>query len=115
MMRISQRRREEGRWRILQILEAGRPVGCNEAVIQRVLESVRLHYSVAELREELIVMQKLGLVEIEQQDGEVWAIDQQDVEDGEVWAARLSFKGIATVELSMTPPACVARPRGEPR
>ena len=92
----------------MQILEAGRQVGCNEAVIQRVLKSVRLYYSVAELREELGVMQKLGLVEIED---DIWAAKQQD---GEVWA-KLSLKGIATVEYSMPPPAGVAHPRREPR
>ena len=111
MTRISQRRREEGRWRILQILEAGRPVGCNEEIIRRVLESVRLHYSVAELREELSVMQRLDLIEVEQEHG----LDLLVEVEGDVWAAKLSLKGIAVVEYSMPPPSGVARPRREPR
>jgi len=38
---LEQKEREEARWRILRVLDAGRPVGVNESILWRVLHDVK--------------------------------------------------------------------------
>lgn len=95
-----QLRRENARWTLLRIFEAGRPIGANEGMILRVLSDIGMRYSVAALRSELIYLQGLGLIDIDQQ-------------DGETWAAKLTANGIRVVEYSTAAPAGIARPQGD--
>lgn len=96
---IEQKRREVARWAILRILDAGRPIGVNGAVILRVLAGQRLLHSAAEVRREFSYLRDRGLIEIE------------DEESEEACAGRLTSAGVNVVEYSAPAPAGVARPR----
>lgn len=39
---LEQKQREEARWRILRVLDAGRPIAVSENIVWRVLNDVRL-------------------------------------------------------------------------
>ncbi len=97
-MDLEQKQREDARWRILRILDSGRPVGVNEDVIARVLRDVKLPLTMQGLRRELTYLQGLGLAEIEDQ-------------ETETWAAKLTARGVDVVEYTVTAPAGIARPR----
>jgi hypothetical protein len=92
-MEIKQLRREDARWKILRIIDAGRPIGVNESIIRRVLAETSLPFSKAELRRELDYIRGLGLVEI----------------DGD-WFAKATVAGVAVVEYTAAAPAGITRP-----
>jgi predicted transcriptional regulator len=95
---VSKLRRERGRWIVLRILQASRPIGTRECIISRILTATGLPYSTAELRRELAWMRAAGLVEIiEEEDG--------------AWAVRMTRDGIDIAEYSVPPPAGIRRPQ----
>ncbi len=96
-MDISQKRREEARWIILRILDAGRPIGLSETIVARVLADTKLDATGEAVRRELDYLRGLGLVEV------------SDLDDG-MWHARLTPDGIAVVEYTVDVPAGIAGP-----
>jgi hypothetical protein len=96
-MDLEQKQREDARWRILRILDSGRPVGVNEDVIARVLREVRLPLTMQGVRRELSYLRDSGLAEL-------------DGEEGETWAARLTALGVDVVEYTVAAPPGIARP-----
>ena len=97
-MSIEQKNREEARWRILRVLDAGRPIAVLETIIWRVLADIKLSLSLMAVRRELSYLRDLGLVEI-------------DGEDADTWYAKLTAAGVDVVEYTAPAPAGVARPR----
>jgi hypothetical protein len=94
---LQQKQREEARWRILRILDAGRPFACNETIIWRTLHDVKLPFTLTEVRRELAYLRDLVLVEI---------LDEKSV----LWAAKLTAKGVDVVEYTIDAPPGIARP-----
>jgi hypothetical protein len=97
-MDLNQKQREEARWRILRILDAGRPIGVSESIILRVLDDVRLPMGPTGVRRELDYLRDLGLADIEE-------------EDGEGWIGKLTASGVDLVEYTVQAPPGVARPK----
>ena len=95
---LEQKQREEARWRILRVVDAGRPSVVSEQIIWRVLADIKLAFSLNAVRRELSYLADLGLVELEGQ------------ERG-TWFARLTAHGVDVVEYNQTAPAGIARPR----
>lgn len=95
---LEQKQREEARWRILRVVDAGRPIPVSEQVIWRVLADIKLAFSLNQLRRELAYLRDLSLVELEG-------------EDSETWFAKLTARGVDVVEYNARCPAGVARPR----
>jgi hypothetical protein len=97
-MDLEQKQREEARWRILRVLDAGRPIAVSENIIWRVLHDIRLPMSMSSVRREIDYLRNLGLAEI-------------DGEESETWFAKLTADGVDVVEYTKSAPAGVARPR----
>ena len=95
---IEQKQREEARWRILRVLDAGRPIAVSENIIWRVLHDVRLPLSISSVRRELDYLRNLGLNQIEG-------------EDTGTWFGKLTALGVDVVEYTVEAPLGVARPR----
>jgi hypothetical protein len=95
---LEQRQREEARWRILRVVDAGRPIPVTEQIIWRVLTDIKLSFSLNQLRRELSYLRDLALIEIEG-------------EGGENWFAKLTAVGVDVVEYTAQSPAGIARPR----
>ena len=95
---LEQRQREEARWRILRVVDAGRPVAVCEQIIWRVLTDIKLALSLNQVRRELTYLHDLGLLELEG-------------EDTDIWFAKLTAQGVDVVEYTVKSPAGVARPR----
>lgn len=95
---LEQKQREEARWRILRVLDAGRPIGVSENIVWRVLGDIKLRLSPNAVRRELAYLRDLGLVKIED-------------EDSDVWFAELTAEGVDVVEYTVNAPPGVARPR----
>ena len=95
-MEIERMQREDARWKMLRVIDAGRPVGVNEGIMRRVLSDLKLPSSQAELRRELTYLRDLELVEIGEANGE--------------WYAMATAAGVAVVEYTAPAPAGIARP-----
>ncbi len=95
---LEQKRREEARWRMLRVVDAGRPIAVSEQIIWRVLADIKLALSLNSVRRELAYLRDLGLLEL-------------DGEDSETWFAKLTASGVDVVEYNFPAPAGVARPR----
>ncbi|MGB9382620.1 hypothetical protein [Candidatus Binatus sp.] len=95
---IEQKNREEARWRMLRVVDAGRPIAVSEQIIWRVLADIKLSLSLNTVRRELAYLRDLGLLELEG-------------ESGETWFAKLTASGVDVVEYNFPSPAGVARPR----
>jgi len=95
---LEQKNREEARWRILRVVDAGRPIAVSEQIIWRVLADIRLSLSLNAVRRELAYLRDLGLLELEG-------------EGDETWFAKLTASGVDVVEYNFPSPAGVARPR----
>ncbi|HLW71363.1 MAG TPA: hypothetical protein VKS22_12160 [Candidatus Binataceae bacterium] len=100
-MEIEQARREGARWGILRILDAGRPMGVNDAVILRVLIDEKLITAARDLKRELDYLNGLDLIQIEHD------------RHGKTVAARLTAAGVEVVEYTAAAPAGIARPHRE--
>lgn len=97
-MDLEQKQREEARWRILRVLDAGRPIAVSENIVWRVLHDIRLPMSMSGVRREIDYLRNLGLIEIEG-------------EESQTWFAKLTAHGVDVVEYTQSAPAGVARPR----
>ena len=95
---LEQKQREEARWRILRVVDAGRPSVVSEQIIWRVLIDIKLPFSLNAVRRELSYLADLDLIELEGQ-------------DTGTWFARLTARGVDMVEYNQAAPAGVARPR----
>ncbi|HSZ22311.1 MAG TPA: hypothetical protein VK782_04185 [Candidatus Sulfotelmatobacter sp.] len=95
---LEQKNREEARWRMLRVVDAGRPIAVSEQIIWRVLADIKLSLSLNTVRRELAYLRDLGLLELEG-------------EGGETWFAKLTASGVDVVEYNFPSPAGVARPR----
>jgi DNA-binding transcriptional ArsR family regulator len=95
---LEQKNREEARWRILRVVDAGRPIAVSEQIIWRVLADIKLALSLNAVRRELAYLRDLGLLELEG-------------EGTETWFAKLTASGVDVVEYNFPSPAGVARPR----
>jgi hypothetical protein len=95
---LEQKQREEARWRILRVVDAGRPSVVSEQIIWRVLIDIKLPFSLNAVRRELSYLGDLDLIELEGQ-------------DTGTWFARLTARGVDMVEYNQAAPAGVARPR----
>jgi len=95
---LEQKNREEARWRMLRVVDAGRPIAVSEQIIWRVLADIKLSLSLNTVRRELAYLRDLGLLELEG-------------ETGETWFAKLTASGVDVVEYNYPSPAGVARPR----
>jgi len=95
---LEQKQREEARWRILRVVDAGRPSVVSEQIVWRVLIDIKLPFSLNAVRRELSYLADLDLLELEGQ-------------DTGTWFARLTARGVDTVEYNQAAPAGVARPR----
>lgn len=95
---LEQKQREEARWRILRVVDAGRPSVVSEQIIWRVLIDIKLPFSLNAVRRELSYLADLDLIELEGQ-------------DTGTWFARLTARGVDVVEYNQAAPAGVARPR----
>ena len=95
---LEQKNREEARWRMLRVVDAGRPIAVSEQIIWRVLADIKLSLSLNTVRRELAYLRDLGLLELEG-------------EGTETWFARLTASGVDVVEYNFPSPAGVARPR----
>lgn len=99
MQSIFERARTGGaRWRILVVLEAGRPTNVNEDLIRICLDEANVPVSPQEVRRELDYLRDSGLVELHG-------------EDSEYWSAALTAKGLEVVEYRVPNPPGVDRPR----
>lgn len=92
--------RAEVRWRILRILDSGRPTPCAETLIYRVLDDVHLATSPQQLRRELDYLRDKSLVVLH-------------TENRATWLAELTAEGVDVVEYSIPAPAGIARPSRE--
>jgi DNA-binding transcriptional ArsR family regulator len=95
---LEQKKREEARWRILRVIDAGRPIAVSEQIIWRVLLDIKLGLSLNAVRRELAYLRDHGLVELEG-------------EGTETWFGKLTGNGVDVVEYNFPSPAGVARPR----
>jgi hypothetical protein len=95
---LEQKNREEARWRMLRVVDAGRPIAVSEQIIWRVLADIKLSLSLNTVRRELAYLRDLGLLELEG-------------ENSETWFAKLTASGVDVVEYNFPSPAGVARPR----
>ena len=95
---LEQRKREEARWRMLRVVDAGRPIAVSEQIIWRVLADIKLPLSLIAVRRELAYLRDLGLLELEG-------------ESDETWFAKLTASGVDVVEYTFPSQAGVARPR----
>ena len=67
---LEQKNREEARWRMLRVVDAGRPIAVSEQIIWRVLADIKLSLSLNTVRRELAYLRDLGLLELEGEGGE---------------------------------------------
>lgn len=51
-MEIEQLQREDARWKMLRVIDAGRPIGVNESIVHRILSDLELRFTRVELRRE---------------------------------------------------------------
>ena len=102
MLELTRIQREIARRRILQILQAGQPVGVNLAVIELALSDAKLKLDTTQLRVELDYLEEKGLLKIER--GRYFG-------ENEI-AARLTPAGVDVVEGAVDCPAGIARGDG---
>jgi hypothetical protein len=94
---LERAQREEARWRILRVLDIGRPRGLAETVIWRTLNDIELPITPHGVRRELHYLRDRGLVTIAG-------------EDAETLIAGLTREGIDVVEYAVACQSGIARP-----
>lgn len=95
---IEKARREETRWRILKVLDAGRPLSMPETLILRTLHDVSMPVTPHALRRELDYLEDRKLVTI-------------TGKDGPTWQAELTHYGVDIVEYTTECFPGIARPK----
>ncbi len=96
---LEQKRREAARWRILRAIDAGRPIAVSEEIIWRVLNDVKIPFSMREVRREMEYLADRKLLIVEGGD------------DADVWFGKLTREGIDVVEYTVPVEPGIARPR----
>ena len=94
---LDQKRREEARWRILRVLDAGRPIGVSEHIVWECLNDAKIPFSINEVRRELDYLRERDLIELEG-------------EDSDTWYAKLNRHGVDVVEYTVPVEPGIARP-----
>jgi hypothetical protein len=89
--------REEIRWRVLAVLNAGRPKPVTESLVLRVLTDVSLPATPASLRKELDYLEARKLITIKD-------------ESAPVWMCELTHLGVDLVEYTVPCHPGIARP-----
>ena len=95
---LERAQREEARWRILRVLDAGRPQAVSETLILRTLQDISLPITPYGLRRELDYLRDRGLIILRG-------------EDEPTWLADLTRYGVDVVEYTQPCEAGIARPR----
>ena len=95
---IEKAQRESTRWRILCVLQAGRPLPVSEDIIARALEDASMRITPSLLRRELDYLQDRKLVTLHGL-------------DSPVWSAQLTHYGVDVVEYTVECFPGIARPR----
>lgn len=96
-MDLEKVQREEIRWRVLAVLNAGRPKPVPESLILRVLTDISLPATPTSLRRELDYLENRKLIEI---------ADQR----APVWMCELTHYGVDLVEYTVDCHPGIARP-----
>jgi len=94
---IERLHREEIRWRVLKVLDAGRPGNMPETMILRAVQDAALAATPSTLRRELGYLEDRMLVKITGR-------------DSMIWVAELSRTGVDVVEYTIDCQAGIARP-----
>jgi hypothetical protein len=94
---LERAQREQIRWRIMKVLDAGRPLPVSELVILQVLQDATLPISPNGLRRELDYLE----------DRKVAVLSGRN---GPVWSAELTHHGVDIVEYTVDCFAGIARP-----
>jgi hypothetical protein len=94
---LAQHQREVARWRILKILDAGRPSSVSEQLILMTLNDVEIRLTPHELRRELDYLSDRKLVTLKGG-------------DSPVWSAELTHYGVDIVEYTQDVFPGIARP-----
>jgi hypothetical protein len=94
---LEKAQREQTRWRMLKILDAGRPLPVSETVILQILQDAALPITPSMLRRELDYLADRRLVLITGQ-------------NSPVWAAELTRHGVDVVEYTVDCQPGIARP-----
>jgi hypothetical protein len=89
--------REAARWRILRILDAGRPLPVSESTILLALNDAKLALTQQELRRELDYLDDRKLLRLSDQ-------------DSFIWSAELTHYGVDVVEYTIACLPGIARP-----
>lgn len=69
---LERAQREEARWRVLAVLNAGRPQAVAETLILRVLTDIRLPMTPAQLRSEMQYLEQRKLISIDRSNATLW-------------------------------------------
>lgn len=98
-MDMEKAQREEGRWRILRTLDAGRPGKLSDTMLWRTLTDSELPLTLRDVKRELQFLEGLKLVKIDRREslGEM------------LWFAELTSEGIQVVEYAIPCRAGIAR------
>ncbi len=94
---LERARREEMRWRILRVLDAGRPSPLPETLILRALQDVAIPASPHGLRRELDYLEDRKLITLAKR-------------DSPTWVAELTHYGVDLVEYTVECFPGIARP-----
>ena len=90
---------EEARWRMLRVVDAGRPIAVSEQIIWRVLADIKLSLSLNTVRRELSDLRRPGSARTRR---------RRPARPGSRNSRR---SGVDVVEYNFPSPAGVARPR----
>lgn len=95
---LEKAQREQVRWRILKVLDAGRPAAVSEVVVLQVMQDSSLPVTPHGLRRELDYLEDRKLVTISGR-------------DTPVWSAELTHYGVDIVEYTVDCFPGIARPK----
>jgi hypothetical protein len=95
---FEQEHREQRRWLILRVLDAGKPIGASEYIMATCLEGLNLTCNREELRRDLRFLQEIKLIDL----------DEQELDYG--WYGRLRAEGAHVVDYKTPAPEGIARP-----
>jgi len=94
---LARHQREEARWRILRVLDVGRPYPVVEQLIWRTLVDIKLPITPDGVRRELDYLESKQLITLSGR-------------EGGTWLAELTGYGVDVVEYEVPTPAGIARP-----
>lgn len=97
-MDLEQAKREELRWRILRVLDAGRPEPVLETITLRALSDAQMSCTPSELRREMDYLENRKTIKINGRG------------QRQVWTAELTHLGVDIVEYTVACNAGIARP-----